>query len=216
MKEGQRIYTVSKVKFFAPLLKRKVPALLVHWVFQGILYMDATERIFKLSIDLILSVIFSILLNMWFSIYLAIAVSLIFSHTLNFLINAQIYVVLKHFTYVERSKKYIKQYTDLLKIRIIGEHSIRCAAAFGSLSRNELKATSDLDIRLVRYPGLVNGIRACWFVLKERSRALGKRFALDIYVLDNLQGLNKLRSDEPPVVLYDPSGELEGMKILNA
>ena len=49
MAQEEKYYAVSHSPVFRPLLKRKAGALLVHWVFQGILNMDSTERAFKLG-----------------------------------------------------------------------------------------------------------------------------------------------------------------------
>jgi hypothetical protein len=40
-------------------------------------------------------------------------------------------------------------------------------------------------VRFIRYPGVWNGLRACWFTLGERTRALFSGLALDAYVLDS-------------------------------
>ena len=62
--------------------------------------------------------------------------------------------------------------------------------------RGEWKETSDLDMRLVRRPGVRNGLRACWFVMKERTRANMRRFPLDVFLLDDFSRLDRLRHDE--------------------
>jgi hypothetical protein len=40
-------------------------------------------------------------------------------------------------------------------------------------------------VRFIRHPGVWNGLRACWFTLSERTRALFSGVALDAYVLDS-------------------------------
>jgi hypothetical protein len=49
----------------------------------------------------------------------------------------------------------------------------------------------------------MNGIRAAWFLLKERTRALFSKFPLDMYVLDSERSLRdrRLKADEQPVLL---------------
>ena len=216
MKVEDPIYAVSEVRLFRPFLNRKLPAILVHWLFQGLLYMDATERAFKLSIDLALTALFSVVLVQWLPWYTSVGVSLLLAHTINYLCNAQIYVVLKHFGDVRYTWEEVEAYIKGLKERIVNEPGIRYAAAYGSLARGEMKPTSDLDVRLVRGPGFINGVRACWFVLRERSRAFWRRFPLDIYVLDSPQPLQWLRPDEPGIVLHDPEGELSTLEVIGA
>jgi hypothetical protein len=53
----------------------------------------------------------------------------------------------------------------------------------------------------ISFTGLANGIRACWFALKERTRAFFSGYPLDVYVLDSERPLDKLRADESPIVL---------------
>ena len=99
-------------------------------------------------------------------------------------------------------------YAELIAARVRKEHSIKSAATYGSCSRSEWKSSSDLDIRLIRQPGLVNGVWACIFVLTERTRALFNKYPLDIYVLDDIDNLDRLRSDEIPIIISDENGLL--------
>lgn len=80
--------------------------------------------------------------------------------------------------------------------------SIKCMVACGSLSRKEWTPTSDLDVRIVRFPGYVNGLRACWFLMEERTRAMIAKFLLDIYLIDDKSSLQKLNLQEQPIILY--------------
>jgi predicted nucleotidyltransferase len=80
---------------------------------------------------------------------------------------------------------------------------------YGSLTRGELRPTSDLDVRLIRRPGLVNGLRACWFVLRERTRAHLTGFPIDFLVLDSPRLLKRMRPDEPPLVIYDATNPVK-------
>ena len=80
--------------------------------------------------------------------------------------------------------------------------AVKYVVAYGSLVREEWSSTSDLDARLIRYPGRLNGLRACWFLLCERTRALLAGFPLDMYLLDDEGSLQKLEADERPMYLY--------------
>jgi predicted nucleotidyltransferase len=175
----------------------------MHWAFQNMLNMDLTELSFKIMIDILLTLIFSLLFSIWLPLLAAIVLGVLLAHTLNFLFNGQIFVVLKHFGDVTHELSEFEQYIEAITNRLHKEPSIRWAAIYGSMTRGEIKTTSDLDIRLIRYPGLVNGIRACWFILLERTRAHLKRFPIDILMLDSPRLLKRLRSDEPPLVIYD-------------
>jgi predicted nucleotidyltransferase len=137
----------------------------------------------------------------------AIIVGWIIAHTINFLLNGQAMAILTHFGYIKNQEDEVEQYIDLLKDRLQSETSLRWAAIYGSLSRGEMRETSDLDVRVIRTPGFINGSKACFFVMGERTRALLKGFPLDILLLDSPRLLKRMRPDEPPFVIYDASTE---------
>lgn len=183
----------------------KVPALTSSsWLFQGVLYMDKTERAFKMLLDLLLFLPLYSVLKWYYGTLLSAFVAVILAHTFNWAFNGQIFVLLKILGLINTEEEQFNDYLDNIKKRLEKEKSIYAAAAFGSFSRGEAKKSSDLDIRIVRRPGVINGLRACSFGVFERSRALFKKFPLDLYVVDSKKHLSKLRDDEVPVVLYDP------------
>jgi predicted nucleotidyltransferase len=205
MTAGRPYYKLSEAKVLRPFLSNPLVALGIGWCFQGLLIMDRTERLFKLSLDMALTVLVALPLTMIFHVRWALAsiVGFITAHSINLLFNGQIWVLLKHFKckIVRHSRDEFNRYIDDLERRIGNESSIFWAAAFGSLVRGQWNEYSDLDVRLIRKPGVWNGLCACWFVMKERSRALVRRFPLDIYVLDSFSGLAELRQDESPMRL---------------
>jgi hypothetical protein len=207
MKAKGSYYAISESRIWRPFLRRRLPALVVHWVFQGMLYTDTTELIFRLAIDGFLTSVFALVLSTRLPLLPAIAVGLLLAHTLSFLFNGQIFVVLKHFGDVKHHRREIDEYISSMRSRLEAEPSVCWAAVYGSLSRGEMTETSDLDVRAIRHRGMLNGIRACAFVLTERTRAHLSRFPLDILLLDSPRLLKQMRTDEPAVVIYDESGE---------
>lgn len=195
-------YKASKSQFLRPVLSNVFTALGVHWFFQSILQMDHTERCFKLAFDAVLTILFFLILRQWLSPYAAILSSWLVAHTVNFLLNGHIFCVLKSFGRVTHDREAFEAYTASLANRLDIEPSIAWAAAYGSLTRGEWKTTSDLDVRVIRLPGLFNGIRACFFILGERTRAHLQKFPLDILLLDSPRLLGQIRKDESPFVLY--------------
>jgi hypothetical protein len=202
---GKPYYKISRSKLLRPLLENALFALGVHWFFQCILQMDRTERFFKLAVDLVFTALFDLILRRWFAFVPALVLGWILAHTLNFLFNGQAFVILKHFGNVRTSADEIERRIVSMRRRMLAEPSLKWAAIFGSLSRGELKETSDLDMRVIRYPGFVNGIRACLFLAGERTRAHRDHFPLDVLLLDSPRLLKRLRPDEPPRVIYDAS-----------
>jgi predicted nucleotidyltransferase len=123
------------------------------------------------------------------------------SHTINFIFNAQLFVVLKHYGLVHHTDKEFSNYIDEFKRRLSKESSIRFAAIYGSFVRGKCTSSSDLDVRLVRNLGWIAGLRACIFLLRERTFASFSGFPLDIYVLDDYSRLNLLNRIEDPLIL---------------
>jgi thymidylate kinase/predicted nucleotidyltransferase len=198
------VYTKTRNPLLRPLFSNPVGALLTSWVFQGLLYMDHTERWFKLAIDGVITAAVGIPVGLLSPVGLAPALvgAFLLAHTVNWLFNGQVFAVLKTFGGVRHSMDQWERYMQGLKDRIRQEPSIRWAAAYGSLARGQFSETSDLDVRIIRHPGVTDALRACWFVLTERTRAFFSGYALDVYVLDSERPLKKLRVDERPVILH--------------
>lgn len=176
-------------------------SLAIHWTFQSIFYMDRAERWFKLVADVIMTVVGTIILNIWWPWPLAWPVAFFLAHTLNFLFNGQLWALLKHYGLVKHTYEKFSNYVQDFKKRARKEPAIKQATIYGSMSRNEWSPFSDVDVRLIRQPGFINGIRACWFLVKERTRALIARFPLDAYILDDETLLQKLNPEELPIEL---------------
>ncbi len=199
-------YAVSDARVLQPLLRHPLGALLVHWVVQGMLQMDRTERTFKLGLDVCGGLLGALLLQRWFGWPLAGLTGWLVAHTLNMVCNGHVFVVLKHFGSMQHDRERIRRYLAGVEARVRREPSVRYAALFGSIARGEWQPTSDIDVRLVRRSGMWAGLRACGFALAERTRATWGRIAVDVYVLDGPAALATLRRDEPAVVLHDPEG----------
>jgi L-malate glycosyltransferase len=194
-------WNLSKTTAYSKNIKLLILPL-SSWFFQGLLYMDKTERNFKIILDLAVFVILVLSFNMFLNLFLAIIFSLISAHSINWIFNGQIFVLLKNLDFIKIDPDIFEMYTKEINKRISDQPSISAAAIYGSFSRDELKITSDLDIRIIRKSGFINGIYACIFVLKERTHAFFSKFPLDIYLLDNDKNLTKL-SETTPVIILD-------------
>lgn len=183
-----------------PLYFRFPILLFSSWTFQSILYMDKTEKFFKILLDILFFSLFYFALSSNTPSQWNAPVSLIIGHTLNWVLNANVFGTLKLLGLTRTKPERFATYLDSVNNRVAKEKSILILAVFGSLSRRGLEETSDLDIRIVRRKGLVNGLKACLFCLLERTRAFTQRFPLDIYLLDDSEKLSRL--SENPVILY--------------
>lgn len=182
----------------------------INWTFQSLLYMDKTEKVFKLVLDLILLVTFYMILKGVMNPILALITSFIVAHTINWIFNGHLFALLKTFGIVKTKPETFINYLNDLKNRSSDENSILLVATFGSISREELKETSDLDIRIIRKQGFFNGIKACIFIMLERSKSIYQGFPLDIYVLDDFKSIYQLK--EQPIILYSNSDKIEEFK----
>jgi thymidylate kinase/predicted nucleotidyltransferase len=203
-KKKTSVYAKVESPWMQRIVSRKLGALAVHWLFQGMLYMDPTERRVKLGLNLILTLLFGWLLKRQLPSLPAFGLGLLSAHTLNFLFNGQIYGVLKHFGGVRHTWDEFNQEVERFRGLVAGDPDIVYAAAYGSLARAEWSPTSDLDVRVVRAPGLRSALRLSWFAIRERARANFKGFPLDLYVLDSYESLLRM-SEKEPIELTDPS-----------
>lgn len=196
-------YAKFKARWLRWLLRSPVVAVAMHWTVQSLLYMDRTERWFKIALDLAFTMVGGILLGRWLPRQIAWVIAFLLAHTLNFLLNGQLWGVLKHYGMVNLSFEEFALYVNAFRQRAAQESSIDTVLVYGSLSRQGWSPSSDLDARIVRHSGLVNGMRACWFLLRERSRALVYKFPLDVYIVDSQRALEKLRVDEEALPLHN-------------
>lgn len=190
---------LTRIRLFRSILKLPLAGISVHWIFQGMVYMDRTERLFKLAFDLVLTGWVGMLLRRWWPAEAAFVAGFFVAHTINFLLNAQLWVVLKHYGYINNSRERFDQYTRHLNARIQKQRTIAVTAVIGSEVRNGWQPASDLDVRLVRHPGFLNGLKASVFVLSERTRATFSRFPLDIYLLDSHSRLDHHPDESPRI-----------------
>jgi predicted nucleotidyltransferase len=208
MPKAGRYYRVSGMPWLRPLLGNVAFALLVHWCFQGLLYADRTERAFKVGLTATGAILLTGFLGLFLPLGWAFVIALVVAHTLSFAMNSHPFVVLKHFGMVKTGQKEVEGVIQRLATESSREPGIVWAGVYGSLARNSWNEFSDLDVRLVRRPGWANGIRACWFLLRQRALATWQRFPLDMYVLDSPKLLERMRADEPPLVILDRSSSV--------
>ena len=206
MKEDKgKGYAKIESRLLRYLVNNPIMALASHWIFQSLFYMDRTERWFKVGLDILITLLGGLIFTRWMPGASAWVSAFLVAHTLNFLLNGHLWGVLKHYGYVETRFEDFINYAEDLETRINRCRSIQWSAVYGSIARSQWTPSSDLDVRIVRRPGVFHGVIACTFVLIERSRALVMRFPLDVYLLDNNHSLERLRLDEVALELLEQS-----------
>lgn len=184
---------------------RKAAMLAVHWLFQSVLYMNRTERTFKLALTLLLFLSILPFTGTLLGLGYGAVVAAVLAHSINFALNAHIPAALKQVD-LAVGTEVIHAYVEGLRSRVSSKEYLRGALAVGSLGRGELASSSDLDVRVVRRSGFTNALRACIFVLRERARALRMVFPLDIYLADPNGSLKSFDETREAVILCDNTG----------
>lgn len=199
-------YVKTSIPLINALFKFKLFIVVSNWIFQGMLYADKTERAFRLFLDgLMTLILYAVFTNLILGVYTGLTLSFFVAHTVNWIFNGQLFVLGRYVGIKPKKQDEFCNYVNKLKYRAEREKSIQLVAVYGSMSRKQLSESSDLDVRIVRKRGFLNGFKACLFGFSERTRALFSRFPLDMYVIDSPTHLFKLRADEIPEILYDPN-----------
>lgn len=198
-------YVKTSIPLINALFKFKLFIIISNWIFQGMLYADKTERAFRLLLDgLMTLILYAFFINLIQGAYTVLTFSFFVAHTVNWIFNGQLFVLGRYVGVKPKKQDHFDKYINKLKYRAEREKSIKLVAVYGSMSRNDLSESSDLDVRILRKRGFLNGLNACLFGFSERTIALFSRFPLDMYVIDSPNHLLKMRSDEVPEILYDP------------
>lgn len=184
-----------------------------NWIFQSIPNSDRTERVYKILFTLIF----------WFTAYLilkyffdfetlrSVLLSFVFGHTLNWIVNGNFYNLIIHrLMLVKLSKSNLFLYIDVLEKKLVQQKWVLYAASFGSICKGTLKDSSDIDISIVRKPGLKNALASIWFAVKEKKLADLKGIPLEIYISDSPQdSIKRFAAEKNPVVIYDPENIMD-------
>lgn len=171
------------------------------WIFQGMRYMDWRETLLKLVLDAFL-IVGGVFLGLpwWLAVMIA--------HSLNFMFNGQLLAMFTHMGATDISPMFFLEETLRWAERLEKHPCVGSALAFGSLTCGEYKQTSDIDLRLVPAPGKWNFWCCVLLAFKMRCIAFIRSYPLDLYVFSLPVLSQKMRTDEPPVLL---SGTDDGL-----
>lgn len=190
------------------ILKTRLAVIASNWVFQGMRYMN----IYEISLKLLLDIVFMYVLvafypgNLQFLYILLLA--FIIAHTINWVINGHIFVLMRYVAPVPKTKKHFDDFIGKMKVSAVRWKSVDGIAIYGSYCRGDLHKFSDLDVRVIAKPGRINAISGSVFCFYQRLIAFFAVFPLDIYCCDRMDCLDRLRDDENPLILIDHSGRL--------
>lgn len=186
--------------------------LLKQWIHQGFTYLDKTEMYCRIVWE---SALF-LFTGIWLlriaglDIIRAGVVSFFIVHTLNWIFNYNFWTCMT-FTFPQiknPGNAATIRYLEKLQKRMIKYNAVGGCMLYGSISRQKWHNKSDLDMRILRKPGLLNAIAGYLIVFSERVLAVFSMQPLDLYLADSTAFLLKMRTDEFPVFLKNSDERL--------
>ncbi len=205
-KEMANVYESVKKRANRSTVLGRTVMITGNWALQGIWYMDRTERWVHLSMLVLATyvILSALLLSTSIGFPLTIILAFLISHTLNWILDGHFWALMTEVGLRGNSREpeYLLSYGERMKVRLEKYRCFDSMMIYGSVSRDEARMDSDLDVRLVASHGLASPMAACILVTLERMRAFAKAFPLDVHVVNSTDGLEKMRRDEKPIVLF--------------
>ena len=188
------------------ILKTRVAVIAANWVFQGMRYMNLYEIGLKMLLNVVIASLFIFLMLERTSAFSVIIISIVISHTINWIINGHFFVLMRYVAPIPKTELEFESFIGKLKKAALEWKSIDSVAIYGSYCRGNLHEFSDLDVRVITHPGYFNAAKGALFCFLQRAIAFVSIFPLDIYCIDKTSSLNRMRNDEMPFILFDHSG----------
>ncbi len=183
-----------------------------NWLMQGVLHADKSEKYYKILFTVVFTVLiyllFSLTGNNWNVINLII--SFVIAHTLNWLVNCNFYVLWVHrMRWLKTSKKalflQLEEIQDRLE-NLSDKTWLDYVVSHGGICRGTLSEHSDIDVSIIRKPGLKNLFKAIFFYVKEKKISDLNKVPLDIFICDSPQNaIVRSNYQKNPIVLFDPN-----------
>ena len=187
--------------------------ILSNWLIQGILHADKTEKVYKIISTIVYGITISAILIYYSKLPLiwSLFLGLVIGHSINWILNSNFCSLIVHRLLASKtSKRNIFNYLTSLQNRINSKSWVLYSAAFGSICRGMLTDSSDLDISIVRNPGLNNAIKALCFVFIEKKRADFMCIPLELWLSDSPEdSKNRFKVENNPVVISDKIDSLD-------
>jgi hypothetical protein len=173
--------------------------------------MHATELRFHCALNLLLAALVFALLRIGAeaAVFWQVVFSLVIARTLHFFLNDHILgVFLFHGIGKNCGWQGTLDYLRASATRAQECDSILCYAVYGSLAGDRFHARSDLDVRYLRQPGFLHGVKAVWFTWRERMIGILSGVALDSFLADHESMLDRMKREDIPLIVKDTIGVL--------
>jgi len=131
--------------------------------------------------------------------------SFIIAHTINWMLNCNHFVIYVHrMKWLKTSKNSLFKHLISIQERLEGRNWALAVVSLGGISRGTMNKHSDIDVNIIRKPGIKNAILALLFGVIEKKRADYYGIPLDILISDSIQDcIKKSEGQKNPVILYN-------------
>lgn len=186
---------------------RSLRNLPVGWVLQILHSTDNSERIIRILLELIIIGLLWLLLGDYSLLQGDVARLLfvfIVVHTLSWYFFGNFWVyMLDSFLWVKNpGVEGVFKYIEFVRDTYAKTEMCEAILVYGSMSRRQFHGRSDLDLRIIRKPG-IKGVFSVLLGLYVRIPAAISRMPVDLQVVDSLEFLDKqMRKDELPIVVF--------------
>ncbi len=181
-----------------------------NWLMQGIFHADKSEKLYKIMFTISFWIIIGAILFFGgeMSFIQSLLMGFFLAHSLNWLINCNFFVLFVHrMKWLKTSKPAL--FTQLYDIQnrlegIKNKDWILYCVSHGGICKGTLNQHSDIDVSLIRKPGLKNMLSAIIFYVKEKKYADFKGVPLDIFICDSPENcIERSKRQKNPIVLLD-------------
>lgn len=185
---------------------RNIP---VGWVLQILHSTDRTERWIRILTEIaaVLILVGLLCLQEWCtSVFAAVAGSMIAVHSVSWLLIGNFWVyMLDSFQRVGNPGiEEVMRFVDTCRDVFLATDSSDAILIYGSMCRSMFHNRSDLDLRVLRRPGVWNGLKAVYSAMYVKAIAFFRLVPVDLQVVDSMAFLyNQMRDDEHPIVVYE-------------
>lgn len=205
-RKGLSVSTDSAIKYY--IFQNKISLVIINWLFQGMRGMGKADLLGKVLLEMVLFIILLVLLAGRVKYYILAA--LFTAHTVNWLINAHFWDVGRFIGITNTAPARFFPYLRKLEKRLNTYTAPPVGIIIGGLSRNKgFKSSSDVDMIFVRGQGCKSTVLSVLVTIYERTRAFFCKFPLHLELYDDMDAMNRHRTDEVPVILKDSDGIAE-------
>lgn len=200
---------MPRSKVLGAIMQSGISILAINWLFQGVRGMQKKELLFRLVLEFfVTAMFFLILISRGLNLYWSGVLSILASHTCNWLFNTHIWVCMRYMKIYRRNPDALREFLTKVTSQIQGKQWISEAVCIGSIGdKGDVSSwRSDIDLRLFFKPGIINFVRLNLYLTYLRVWALFAVIPLDLYAYDNIEILNKFKSGEGIKIVKDDEG----------